>query len=412
MGSSRYAVQSQTGICSRIRWLRHARAMDYVVAVGDAYASIPVIGRHLEPFGALAAIGALGYRHAPEMVSASWRRRLAKESLELRKLERRRTHAQAEAALRGIVPDEDLDINWPRAERTAPMWKAAEHRRRHLYRSAVRYGDAPTQVLDVWRRRDLPDGPAPVVVFVPGGAWIHGSRILQGYALMSHLAALGWICLSVEYRVAPHHPWPRHIQDVKAAVAWARANVDRFGGDRDFVAIAGTSAGGHLAALAGLTPGDPAFEGELTDDADTNVDAAVGIYGRYDWEDQSSPDRKRFIEFLESVVVKRRITRYPDVYRAASPMARIHPDAPPFLVVHGTADGLIPVAQAQAFVERLRAVSAQPVAYLELPGAHHGFDLTDGARTASAATAIGLFLNEIHRAHGAKRAVGFAQAQP
>lgn len=415
MDLPRYAVKPSGSVCSPIRWLRQARAMDYVVAVGDAYASIPVIGRRLEPFGALAAIGALGYRQAPEMISASWRKRLARETLELRKLDRRRTHAQAEEALRGIVPDADLNINWPRAERTAPMWKAAEHRRRHLYRNAVRYGDAPTQVLDVWRRRDLPGGPAPVLVFVPGGAWIHGSRILQGYGLMSHLADLGWICLSVEYRVAPHHPWPRHIQDVKAAVAWARANVDQFGGDRDFVTIAGTSAGGHLASLAGLTPGDPAFETELTDDADTSVEAAVGIYGRYDWEDQSSPDRKRFIEFLESVVVKRRINRHPDVYRAASPIARVHPDAPPFLVVHGTADGLIPVAQAQAFVEKLRSVSTQPVAYLELPGAHHGFDMTDGARAASAATAVGLFLNEIHRAHLAVRAVRaaeYAQAQP
>ena len=408
MDPERYAVQQRPSSCSRARWFRHARPMDYVVAMGDAYASIPVIGRHLEPFGALAAVSALGYRHAPEMVSAAWRKRLARETLKLRQLERRRTHAQAEAALRGIVPDEDLNINWPRAERTAPMWKAAEHRRRHLYRSTVRYGPAPSQVLDVWRRKDLPPGPAPVLVFVPGGAWIHGSRILQGYALMSHLAELGWICLSVEYRVAPHHPWPRHIQDVKAAVAWARAHADEVGGDRSFVAIAGASAGGHLASLAGLSAGDEDFENELADDADTSVDAVVGIYGRYDWEDQSSPDRKRFVEFLESVVVKRRISRHPDVYRAASPIARVQPDAPPFLVVHGTADGLIPVVQAQAFVEALRDVSTQPVAYLELPGAHHGFDMTDGARTASAVTAIGLFLNAIHRMRSAEGSVGYA----
>ena len=111
----------------------------------------------------------------------------------------------------------------------------------------------PTQLLDVWRRDDLPAQPAPVLLFVPGGAWVHGSRILQGYALMSHLAEKGWVCLSIDYRVAPHNPWPAHITDVKAAIAWARANVDKFGGDRNFVAIAGTSAGGHLAALAGLT---------------------------------------------------------------------------------------------------------------------------------------------------------------
>ena len=118
----------------------------------------------------------------------------------------------------------------------------------------------PAQVLDVWRRKDLP-GPAPVLIFVPGGAWVHGSRMLQGYALMTHLAEQGWVCLSVDYRVSPHHRWPPHITDVKAAVAWARANVDRFGGDRDFVAIAGCSAGGHLAALTGLTPDDPDFHG-------------------------------------------------------------------------------------------------------------------------------------------------------
>jgi acetyl esterase/lipase len=69
------------------------------------------------------------------------------------------------------------------------------------------------------------------------------------------------------------------------------------------------------------------------------------------------------------------------------------------LVVHGSADTVIPVAQARAFVERLRAVSRSTVGYLELPGAHHGFDMTDGSRTLSAATVIGLFLNEIHRSH-------------
>ena len=57
-----------------------------------------------------------------------------------------------------------------------------------------------------------------------------------------------------------NHRWPRHIIDVKTAIAWARANVDKFGGDRNFVAVAGCSAGGHLSALAGLTPDDPQYE--------------------------------------------------------------------------------------------------------------------------------------------------------
>jgi acetyl esterase/lipase len=251
--------------------------------------------------------------------------------------------------------------------------------------------------LDVWRRKDLPVRPAPVLIFVPGGAWVHGGRQLQGYALMSQLAELGWICLSVQYRVSPHHRWPAHITDVKTAVAWARANVDKFGGDRNFIAVAGCSAGGHLSALAGLTANDPEMQTELPPGSDTAVDAVVGIYGRYDWEDRSTTERAQFVDFLERVVVKRRIDRHPEVFRNASPIARVHPDAPPFLVIHGSSDKVIPVEQARSFVERLRSVSRSVVSYVELPGAGHGFDLTDGARTGAMATAVGLFLNQVHR---------------
>jgi acetyl esterase/lipase len=236
-----------------------------------------------------------------------------------------------------------------------------------------------------------------VLLFVPGGAWVHGSRLLQGYALMSHLAEMGWVCLSIDYRVAPNHRWPQHITDVKTAIAWARANVDKFGGDRDFVALAGTSAGGHLAALAGLTANDPELQDDLPEGSDTSVDAVVGIYGRYDWEDRSTVERARFVDFLERVVVKRKIDRHPEIFRKASPIARTHADAPPFLVIHGSGDTVIPVQQARDFVEKLRSASRALVGYVELPGAGHGFDMTDGARTGSMATAIGLFLNEVHR---------------
>ena len=81
------------------------------------------------------------------------------------------------------------------------------------------------------------------------------------------------------------------------------------------------------------------------------------------------------------MVVKRKIDRHPEIFRKASPIAQIHPDAPPFLVIHGSGDSVIPVAQARSFVERLRAVSRSVVSYIELPGAGHGFDMTDGART-------------------------------
>jgi acetyl esterase/lipase len=369
---------------------------DYLLAMSVASAQLPIIGKHLEPLGAATAMSVWGARQMPELVGAAAKSWLAPNAGEMRKAQRESTREVAEAGLRGVVAAEDLQIEWPAPEKAPPVLKALEHRK-HLYRGSVRYGEDPSQLLDVWRREDLPAEPAPVMVFLPGGAWVHGSRIIQGYALMSHLAAQGWVCLSIDYRVAPHHRWPRHIQDVKAAIAWARANVDRFGGDRDFVAVAGCSAGGHLAALAGLTIDDPEYQAHLPQGSDTAVDAVVGIYGRYDWEDRSTPERTRFVDFLERVVVNKKQSRHGELFRKASPIARIHPKAPPFLVVHGSGDSVIPVAQAQAFVDRLRSVSRSKVGYVELPGAGHGFDMTDGARTGSVATAIGLFLNQIRR---------------
>jgi acetyl esterase/lipase len=321
----------------------------------------------------------------------------------LRRRERDATNAVTEAALRGIVAAKDLAIEWPAPENAPPLWRFRQHRR-SVHRTSVRYGNLPSQLLDVWRPKELPAEPAPVLIFVPGGAWVHGSRMLQGYALMSHLAEMGWVCLSIDYRVAPHNRWPAHITDVKTAIAWARANVDKFGGDRNFVAVAGCSAGGHLSALAGLTANDPEMQGELPDGSDTSVDAVVGIYGRYDWEDRSTAERARFVDFLERVVVGRRISKHADVFRKASPIARVHKDAPPFLVIHGTGDSVIPVEQARSFVEKLRGTSHSVVSYVELPGAGHAFDMIDGARTGSMATAIGLFLNQIHRNRTLSRA--------
>ena len=342
---------------TRARWLLKASPSDYMLAMSVASASLPVIGKHLEPLGAATAMGVWGYRHLPDFLGATAKSWFSPGNAEQRRIERDSTHAVTEAALRGVVNAKDLEIEWPAPEKVPPLWKMREHRR-SVHRTSVRYGPRPSQLLDVWRREDLPAEPAPVLIFVPGGAWVHGSRLLQGYALMSHLAELGWVCLSIDYRVAPHHPWPSHITDVKTAIAWARANVDKFGGDRNFVVIGGTSAGGHLAALAGLTANDPEMQGELPEGSDTSVDAVVGIYGRYDWEDRSTVERVRFVDFLERVVVKRKIAKHPDIFRNASPIHRVHADAPPFLVVHGSGDSVIPVAQARSFVERLRATSA------------------------------------------------------
>ncbi|MCV7445374.1 alpha/beta hydrolase [Mycobacterium paraense] len=379
-----------------VKWLLRAGPADYMLALSVAGASLPVVGKRLEPLGALTAMSVWGARHAPQALSAMTKDLLKPATNDDRRRDRESTQEVSLAALRGVVSAADLDAEWPAAERTPPIWDAMRQRR-YLYRRAVHYGNSPAQVLDVWRRKDLPTQPAPVLIFVPGGAWVHGRCMGQGSALMSRLAEQGWVCLAIDYRVAPHHRWPRHITDVKTAIAWARANVDKFGGDRNFVAVAGCSAGGHLSALAGLTPDDPAYRDELPEGADSSVDAVVGIYGRYDWEDRSTPERDRFVDFLERVVVRKSIARHPELFRDASPIARVHRNAPPFLVIHGSKDSVIPVEQARSFVERLRDVSHSMVGYLELPGAGHGYDLIDAERAGAAAHAASLFLNQVYR---------------
>ena len=390
------AGQAARTVRSWLRWVTQAKPGDYVIALSAASASTPVIGRHIQPISGMVALGVCGRTYLPSIVSAMTKARFDPDGRQYRGQQLAHTPAVLTEALQGIVSADDLARPWPSQKQLAPLWKAAGQRR-YVYRSSVHYGDHPSQLLDVWRQEDLPATPAPVLVFIPGGAWVFGSRALQGHALMAHLVRRGWVCLSLQYRTSPQHRWPRQMTDVKAAIAWARANVDHFGGDPNFIVAAGCSAGGHLATLAGLTVNDPQWQADLPADADTSVDAVVSTYGIYDWQDRSTVQRARFMEFLERVVVKRSQLRRPEVFRAASPIERVHKAAPPFLVVHGSRDSLIPVGEARAFVHKLRSVSKATVGYVELPGVGHGFDLTDAARTGAVVAATGRFLRQIHQ---------------
>lgn len=270
---------------------------------------------------------------------------------------------------------------------------------RHRYvekAGTVRYGPRRANRADIWRRADLPrDGRAPVLLQVPGGAWAIGMRRPQAYPLLSHLAERGWICVSIGYRVSPRHTWPEHIVDVKRALVWVKEHIAEYGGDPDFVAITGGSAGGHLTALAALTPGDPAFQPGF-EHADTSVKAAVPVYGRYDWYSTEGTGRGEFIAFLQKFVTKVRFSTHRQVYVDASPIDRLRPDAPPFFVLHGTDDSIIPVPEGRAFVEALRAVSTSAVAYSEIPHAQHAFDFFGSPRGHYTAEAIERFLSWVH----------------
>jgi acetyl esterase/lipase len=275
-------------------------------------------------------------------------------------------------------------------------WRTTVARRRYVDRT-VRYGPyGRANLADIWRHRDLPrDGKAPVLVQVPGGAWAIGMRRPQAYPLMSHLADRGWICVSLGYRVSPMHTWPDHIVDVKRGLTWVKENIASFGGDPDFVAITGGSAGGHLASLAALTPDEPAFQPGF-EDADTSVVAAVPLYGRYDWVSAQGEGRREFIAFLQKFVVKEPMSEHRDVYIDASPIRRLRADAPPFFVVHGQDDSIIPVDEAREFVDAMRDVSKSPVVYAELPHTQHGFDIFGSPRAHYTADAVGQFLSWVY----------------
>jgi acetyl esterase/lipase len=266
---------------------------------------------------------------------------------------------------------------------------------RKRYRTArdVSYGDlGKRNYLDVWRRADLPtDAKGPVLVQIPGGGWATGRKEGQAEPLMAHLAERGWVCVTANYRLSPRATWPDHIVDVKRALAWTKATIAEHGGDPDFIAITGGSAGGHLSSLAALTSHVAAFQPGF-EEADTSVAAAVPIYGVYDFTNRHGTGRADMEPFLAKVVFKSRLDQDRPRWEEASPITHVRADAPPFFVIHGTNDSLVPIQQARAFVDDLRAHSRQPVAYAEIPGAQHAFEAFPSVRAMAAVHAIERFL--------------------
>ena len=114
--------------------------------------------------------------------------------------------------------------------------------------------------------------------------------------------------------VSPRSTWPDHIIDVKQAIAWVKAHIAEYGGDPDFIAITGGSAGGHLSSLAALTANDPNFQPGF-EEADTRVQAAVPFYGVYDFSRTDGALHPMMVPFLEKDVLKRAWADFPDSFR-------------------------------------------------------------------------------------------------
>ncbi|HSP36707.1 MAG TPA: alpha/beta hydrolase [Frankiaceae bacterium] len=339
-------------------------------------------------------------------------------------LRARPAEAILDSALRaGLGPDYLDDVLHParpdsdKTIQSQPsLLRTLRANKRYAHHSDIGYGPAGSRNhLDIWRRGDLPpDGTAPVLVQVHGGAWMFGNKLGQAYPLMSHLVERGWICVSLNYRLSPRSTWPDQILDVKRAVAWVKQHIDEYGGDPNFVAITGGSAGGHLTALHALTAADRTWQPDF-EDVDTSVVAAVPFYGVYDWTNRDGHREDDVRDLLEKHVIKDSFEDAWKVFDAASPMSHVRVDAPPFFCLHGNNDTLVPVAQARAFVRRLREVSTSPVVYAEFPGAQHAFDVFASTRANAAAEAVERFLGVVYGEYqGRSRpvATGLEAGQP
>jgi acetyl esterase/lipase len=225
--------------------------------------------------------------------------------------------------------------------------------------------------LDLW----LPpvgDGPVPVVLVLHGGGWRVGSRggvgpmfAGQDPTPFERLAQAGVAVASADYRLSGEATWPAQLHDAKAAVRWLRARSPELGIDPERIAVWGESAGGHLAALLGLTAGDPELEGDVgvTGPASDVVAVAawyapsdlVGFTADAGTDPADATTREALL--LGGTAVSR-----PDVAAQASPLTHVSPAAPPFLLLHGSADRLVPCAQS----ERLYAALVEAGAEVEL----------------------------------------------
>jgi acetyl esterase/lipase len=256
-------------------------------------------------------------------------------------------------------------------------------------------GEGARHLLDVYTSQ-TPCDKAPVLLQIHGGGWFTGHKRQQALPLMLHAVRCGFVCVSANYRLSPKATFPEHLEDVKLALAWVREHIAEYGGDPNWIAITGGSAGGHLCALAALSPNDPEYQHGF-EHVDTRVSACVPLYGVYDLTDRLGHQHHGGMQHLVSRwVLKKHIERDRDAFERASPMSRVGEHAPPFFVIHGTHDNMVPVADAREFVTLLRATSRQPVVYAELPGAHHAFEIFHSVRTASVVRAIVSFLSAIH----------------
>lgn len=245
--------------------------------------------------------------------------------------------------------------------------------------SDLAYADreSGTLALDLY----VPEGESatPLVVSIHGGGWQSGDRSQTGDVL--RLVDRGYAVASVSYRLTDAATFPAQIRDCRAAVRWLRAHADEYSIDPDRVAAWGWSAGAHLAALLGIAPevefhedrGDP----DVHPGESHRVGAVLDWFGPTDllaMADQESDLDHAAADSPEGKLLGGPVRERADRARRASPRTHVDGTEPPFLVVHGSADGVVPREQSDLLVSALADAHDAVTYHVVAGGGHGGFD--------------------------------------
>jgi acetyl esterase/lipase len=240
-------------------------------------------------------------------------------------------------------------------------------------------GDS-SQTLDIFFPEKRADKPQPLLVWIHGGAWSGGSKKQLPYLDLNQLPR-GYIVASIEYRFSRKAIFPAQIQDCQAAIRWLRAHAAKYNIDPRRIGVGGESAGGHLAALVGVSGGKNAFApiGGNEDQSD-RVQAVCDFYGPTDfWTVVTQAEQDTKVKNIfkwnngdpYSRLISARIGQDKQKCEAVSPVHYVGNDSPPILILHGDHDTLVPYAQSVELADLLAKAGAK-VTLQRVPGAGHG----------------------------------------
>jgi len=230
--------------------------------------------------------------------------------------------------------------------------------------------------LDLIYPKQPPAVPMPVVVWVHGGAWRAGSH--KGAGMLVGLARQGYFCASVEYRLSQEAIFPAQIHDCKGALRYLRAHAREYRLNPDKLGVWGGSAGGHLVALLGASGGVQELEGDVGGNLDQSsaVQCVVDYYGPSDMTTIIQDRGRRIMEINglgpEESLIGGKIEERLEAAKAASPVTYVDKDDPPFLIVHGEVDNIVPIAQSERLDQALRAAGVE-VTFVRVKNGGHGF---------------------------------------